>query len=117
MQAPSKTSGTERTAGWEVESTGGSAVVRLIGEVDLGVTDPLYEAITAALVSGPGSPGHVTCDLERLAFLDSSGLHLLVRLKADIEEHGGSFSVAAAQGSVQRLFEIVGAKDLFEVID
>jgi anti-anti-sigma factor len=53
-------------------------------------------------------------DLRQLTFMDSTGLHLLLRLDADARSHGRSFSIIETDGAVARLLTIAGRRDRFQ---
>jgi anti-anti-sigma factor len=53
------------------------AVVTLTGEVDLNTSDLLRSELALACASGDGT-GDVVVDLTDLAFIGSSGLHVLI---------------------------------------
>lgn len=57
-------------------------LVRLCGELDASNTDDVLAAITAAAAGG--RPESVVFELERLTFMDSSGLALLTRTAARV---------------------------------
>jgi anti-sigma B factor antagonist/stage II sporulation protein AA (anti-sigma F factor antagonist) len=57
----------------------GSFRLSLTGELDLGTTPELEDRLTR--LRAANSP--VTLDLSRLNFIDSTGLHLLVRMVGD----------------------------------
>jgi anti-anti-sigma factor len=85
---------------------------RLTGELDLLVYDkadlalsPLFEA-----------PGDVTLDVSDLAFIDSSGIRLLVRLERAIRDRG-VLHLRGPSPHIARVFEVAGLPDLGIVIE
>lgn len=85
---------------------------RLSGELDLQV----YEKADLALSPLFDAPGDVTIDVSDLAFIDSSGIRLLVRLERAIHDRG----VLHLQGPsphIARVFEVAGLPDLGIVIE
>ena len=92
-----------------LESHGSDRVVqlRLIGELDLAVVDQFSRRL-AELV---GAGFRVRLDLSRLEFIDSTGLHALVRAVMDGHGEGGELvSVEDAVGrQVKAAIELVGA--------
>jgi anti-anti-sigma factor len=117
MQTALRTTGTARTAGWEVETLDGDAVVRLSGEIDMAAVTAPPNGILAALSEACSYASLVTCDLSKVGFIDSSGIHLLVKLQDNIAKAGGRFVVAKPSHTVERLFEVVNASTLFEVVE
>lgn len=69
------------------ESRDHDGVVRLtvVGELDLAVADHLVTRLRVLLDGGT----HVRIDLSRLAFIDSRGMHALIRAVALGREAGG----------------------------
>lgn len=52
---------------------------------------------------------NVLLDISRLTFLDSTGIHLLLRADADARRDGWAFSLRSeVQGPVRRTLEMVG---------
>jgi anti-anti-sigma factor len=101
--------------GLAVESrrVGSAAVVALSGELDLDSVPLLNEHLDAAL----GSPETrvVVVDCEHLAFCDSTGLNALLAARLRAEEGGPLFRLAALPRSTERMFDITGASDVFEL--
>jgi len=79
------------------------------GELDL-ETVPFLEAELDADVD-PGSV--IVIDLTELTFMDSTGLHLLVRLSERFPE---SLRVINGASSVERLLDLSGARDQLPII-
>lgn len=91
---------------------GGHAVVTLCGELDLsGAQDVASHLIAAVAACGPS----VIVDLAGLAFIDSCGLGVLVRVLRWTRERGGDLSLAAPQRQVRQVLEITGLIDVFSV--
>jgi anti-anti-sigma factor len=94
-----------RQARIEVDD-GPPLVVRLGGELDLpGVTD-LTAEVDGLLAR---EPQPVVLDLADVAFCDSSGIAMLIRLA----NHFGQLSVRAAAPGVRRVIEVLGLVDRF----
>lgn len=90
-------------------SADGLVVVRVAGEVDMTVS-PMFEQtlVDAATLHGGG---HVVVDLGQLRFLDSSGVHALVKGYHAAAGAGGSLTVRNATGVVARVLHITGVAD------
>lgn len=58
------------------------------------------------------APARVVVDLSGLAFIDSSGLRMLLLADARAREHGYELVLLAGAESVQRVFEMTGALDV-----
>lgn len=79
--------------------------VRLVpvGELDLS-TVPLVEREARALVASGFT--RLVLDLREIRYMDSSGLHLLLRLQAESSTDDFRFEVINGSAQVRRLFEI-----------
>ena len=90
-----------------IDETG--RVVQVFGEVDLSTAPELEQSL--ADLDGVA----VTIDLAEVPFMDSSGLHVLVRAHRRVLEHGGTFRLTGLQSSIRRVFEITGLDEHFDV--
>lgn len=91
----------------------GAVEVSLVGELDLATLDLLeqeLEQITAA-------EKRVVLDLRRLAFIDSSGLHALLRADRRLSEAGGQLTIVRGPRAVERLFRLTGLDTRLRIID
>jgi anti-sigma B factor antagonist len=87
----------------EVTREHDTAVVRLLGELDLDTTPILQAKISDLRETGT----HIlVLDLSRLAFMDSTGLRCI--LDCDAEARNDGFSIALIEGppAVHRVFEL-----------
>jgi anti-sigma B factor antagonist len=95
-----------------VDSFGGHAVVALYGELDLADAPALAShLITAMAACGPS----IIVDLTGLAFVDSCGLGVLVRVLKWARESGGDMALAAPQQQARRVLGVTGLIDVFSV--
>jgi anti-sigma B factor antagonist len=81
-------------------------VIRLAGELDVDSVGATKAGIDPYLV---GSPVRITFDLEKLTFMDSSGIALLVQLSTDV----GKVSVSNVTPIVHRVLEATGLLEHF----
>lgn len=89
---------------------GGSRLLEVVGELDLAVADQLRSALDAI----PADVPLVVIDLERCAFLDSTGLAVILAAHQELEGSGRRLVVAAPTRQVERILEITGlTKDGF----
>lgn len=78
--------------------------LRLRGELDMGSTRILEDRLTRLRAKKRA----VVLDLAELEFIDSTGLHLLVRTVADARTDGWNLSIAPeVSPTVRRLFGLV----------
>ncbi len=93
----------------EVEIAAERAWVRLAGELDL-ATVPALDARLERLADG--GEREIFVDLGELSFIDSSGLHLLVKWSRRAIEEGVAFSLGPGPPAVQRVFSLAGVEHL-----
>jgi anti-anti-sigma factor len=84
-----------------------------VGELDLATKDLLDQELDEA---GAWSK-RVVLDLRRLQFVDSSGLHALLRIDRRLEETGGSLTIIRGPRPVERLFNMTGLDTRLHIID
>ncbi|MGW6503947.1 STAS domain-containing protein [Nonomuraea angiospora] len=82
----------------------GGVLITVTGEIDATNAHELESYAESHRRPGPG----MVLDLGGLTFLDSRGLHALLRLHAAVGEQGGLLRVAAVQGRPARLLQITG---------
>lgn len=88
-------------------STGETQVV-VKGEIDL-VTVSTVEAVMDSL------RGQVVLDLRRVAFMDSTGIRLILTHRERLNSEGGHLRVVAHRGPVTRVIELAGLSDVIDI--
>jgi anti-sigma B factor antagonist len=86
---------------------GDCALVRVTGEIDVLTAPGLREALNR-----PGAD-HVIADMRGVAFLDSTGLGILVGVLKRLRGRGGSLKIVLRRGRIRRLFEITKLTSAF----
>jgi anti-sigma B factor antagonist len=88
--------------------------VQLTGDVDL----PNVERIEGLLADALDLGAAVTVvDLREVAFMDSSGLRLLMQADASARDAGRRLRVVQGPESVRRLFRLARLQDHIEIVD
>ena len=85
----------------------GTTVVIVVGEVDLATAPVLDQKLKAATADRDGP---VIVDLDRVGFMDSSGLQVLVAHTLS-GQNGCQVLLTKGSPQVQRLFEVSGMLD------
>jgi anti-sigma B factor antagonist len=85
-----------------VRRVGDVAVICVSGDLDI-VGAPI---VAAALRRVDGTCGRVVLDLERLEFIDSSGISMTVRAVRRAQQDGRDFVVASAAPAIVRVFHL-----------
>jgi anti-sigma B factor antagonist len=89
---------------------GDCAVVRVTGDVDLSTAPGLRDALNRP------DTDHIVVDLRGVAFLDSTGLGVLVGALKRLRQRGGSMKIVADRGGrVRRLFEVTNLSRAFDL--
>lgn len=90
----------------------GTQVLDLEGEVDV-YTAPLLRQAIVDLVEGGAT--HVLINLERVDYLDSTGLGILIGGVKRLKEQGGALRLVGPSARITRIFEITGLNKIFDV--
>jgi anti-sigma B factor antagonist len=91
----------------------GSRTVMLLGELDIAAAATLREVLAEQILDAVTPRVHV--DLSGLAYLDSSGIGVLVAACKRVRASEGSFSMTSGGGPARRILEIAGLIDFLEV--
>lgn len=92
------------------EITDEKAIIRIEGEVDVSNASELRDALDTALADGAKE---VEADFAEVAYIDSTGIGVLVGAAHRAQESGSVFVVANPQKNVERVFSLLGVdKDL-----
>jgi anti-anti-sigma factor len=91
----------------------GTASLALEGELDLATAYALEERL--GQLEDNGST-HLEVDLAGLAFIDSTGLRVLLQANARAHERGHELTLRPARETVQQVFEITGAQEVLRFV-
>jgi anti-anti-sigma factor len=94
----------ERDSTFRLEHLGPGGCFKLSGEVDMTVSDHLVELLRQSL----DGARDIVLDLSELMFLDSGGIHALIRVSRLLDGRG-RLIIQSPSGVVARVLEIVGA--------
>jgi anti-anti-sigma factor len=83
-------------------------IIEVAGELDLSGVTRFSEACASALESDVRG---IVLDLRNLEFLDSTGVHAILKAQRSASEQGRSFVIVRGPRQVQRIFEISGVLD------
>jgi anti-sigma B factor antagonist len=86
-------------------------VVAVHGEVDISTATTLDEALQRATASS----ARVVIDLSGVAFMDSTGLGVLMRAHKRQDDAGAALRIAAPSDRVTRLLDVTKLDDVFAV--
>jgi anti-sigma B factor antagonist len=61
--------------------------------------------------------GLIVVDLRQVAFMDSTGLHMVLRIQQAAHEAGRQFALIRGPDPVQRLFDLTGLAETLTIVD
>jgi anti-sigma B factor antagonist len=114
ISTPSDNSKTDPDARFHVETDGQATLVRLAGDIDVYNSPRVAQGLEQLI-----RQGHVTIilALEKLHFIDSSGLGVLVRAAKQARDAGGQLTLRAPSRSVRKVLEITGLNHIFTIVE
>lgn len=95
----------------EMEEMEDWVIAKLNGEADVDTSDELRKILQAYLQRGKRK---ILLDLEKLNYLDSSTLRVLLDIQKKINASGGSLKLLKLQGAPLKVFRMSGFLDFFE---
>jgi anti-sigma B factor antagonist len=95
-----------------VSSDDGSHEIRLEGELDLGTAPQLRDELARLTADGARL---VTVDLSDLAFIDSTGLSVLITGLKRLRQQGGDMALRSPTPSTRKVLEITGLTEVFSI--
>jgi anti-sigma B factor antagonist len=97
-----------------IRSQGAVSVLDVGGDVDVHTASAVRDALNRELDSGRRD---IVVDLERVTFIDSTGLGVLVAGHHRLAADGGQLRVVCAQDRILRLLDITGLRQVLAVHD
>lgn len=94
-----------------VEHADSYSLVSVRGEIDLHSAPKVQHAVER----GTNGVQAIVVDMADITFMDSTALSMFMRTKDDLKERGISLRLAAPSGAVERLFDVTGFGEYFEV--
>ena len=98
----------------KVRRQGDNAVLEVAGEIDVYTAPKLREKLIELVNEGSF---HLVVDLERVDFLDSTGLGVLVGGLKRVRNHDGSLKLVCTQEKILKIFRITGLTKVFSIYD
>ena len=96
----------------ETQNRGAASVLVLRGEIDVYTAPRLRQAIVD-LVDGGAT--RIVVDMEKVDFLDSTGLGVLVEGLKRVKTREGSLAIVATQDKILKIFDITGLNKAFPI--
>jgi anti-sigma B factor antagonist len=98
----------------QVRRQGDHAVLEVAGEIDVYTAPKLREKLIELVNEGSY---RLVVDLERVDFLDSTGLGVLVGGLKRVRNHEGSLKLVCTQDKILKIFRITGLTKVFPIHD
>jgi anti-anti-sigma factor len=89
-------------------------MLALVGELDLASMHLLEQELDRV---GAEGEQELVLDLRRLQFVDSTGLHALLRADRRCTETGGQLTIVRGPRAVERLFRLTGLDTRLRIVE
>ena len=96
------------------ESDGDAYVVDLAGEIDVYTSPKVKDAITELIDK---EHYNLVINLEKVRYIDSTGLGVLIGGLKRVREHGGSVNLVCTNPQIKKIFDITGLVKIFGIFD
>ena len=96
----------------ETRHEDGHTIIEVGGEIDVYTAPKLRERIIELVDEGQY---HLAVDLEKVEFLDSTGLGVLVGGLKRVRAHDGSLRLVCTQERILKIFRITGLTKVFPI--
>ena len=95
-------------------ATEGIAVIDVRGEIDISTAPPLRELLIDLVSQGSYQ---LVVNLDKVGFLDSTGLGVLVGGLRRVRAHDGSLDLVCTQPRILKIFRITGLTEVFGIYE
>jgi len=96
------------------EQRGGTVLVKLSGELDISSAPKVEDELARV---EPDRPPVIVLDLRSLAFMDSTGLRLLIAADTRARQEDRRLMIVKGPEPVQRVFRITRLEERLEIVD
>ena len=93
---------------------GGTYVVDLNGEIDVYTSPKVKDALGDLIDKGHYN---LLINLEKVRYIDSTGLGVLIGGLKRVREHGGSVRLVCTNPQIRKIFDITGLVKIFGIYD
>jgi anti-anti-sigma factor len=98
----------------EIRGKDNARLVRFVGDLDATNVETVVEKIFNLLNDGYVN---IVADFEKLRYVNSTGLGILLHFSKSAQEKGGTFKIANVNENVYEIIEIIGATSLLEIYE
>ena len=96
------------------EAEGETYVVDLNGEIDVYTSPKVKDAIGDLIDKGHYN---LVINLEKVRYIDSTGLGVLIGGLKRVREHGGTVNLVCTNPQIKKIFDITGLVKIFGIYD
>ena len=96
------------------ETQGDTYVVDLNGEIDVYTSPKVKDAIGDLIDKGHYN---LVINLEKVRYIDSTGLGVLIGGLKRVREHGGTVNLVCTNPQIKKIFDITGLVKIFGIYD
>ena len=96
------------------EAQGETFVVDLNGEIDVYTSPKVKDAIGDLIDKGHYN---LVINLEKVRYIDSTGLGVLIGGLKRVREHGGTVNLVCTNPQIKKIFDITGLVKIFGIYD
>jgi len=96
------------------EQRGDVVLVKLSGELDISSAPKVEDELARV---EPDRPERIVLDLRNLAFMDSTGLRLLIAADTRARQQARRLTIVKGPETVQRVFRITRLEERLEIVD
>jgi len=96
------------------EAQGETYVVDLNGEIDVYTSPKVKDAIGDLIDKGHYN---LVINLEKVRYIDSTGLGVLIGGLKRVREHGGTVNLVCTNPQIKKIFDITGLVKIFGIYD
>ena len=98
----------------KIEERGGIKICFAEGDIDINTSPQVKKAFDKLMQS---KSEKVLINLQKVAYIDSSGLATLVEILKNLKNFGGKLKLCNLSNKVKSLFEITKLEKLFDIVD
>ncbi|GBF51006.1 anti-sigma factor antagonist [Leptospira ryugenii] len=92
-------------------------VVSISGSLDIYTSLDFKNFLETNIPQSGSEPLHVVVNLEKLNYIDSSGIGMLIKQLNYVQELKGKFSIANMKPAIEKVFKVAGLTSYFQTIN
>jgi anti-sigma B factor antagonist len=96
----------------QIGTNGDTSIITLVGEIDVYTAPRLRQALIDLVSQGSTD---IVVDMDRVDFLDSTGLGVLVGGLKRVKSSDGDLRLVVTQDRIMKIFDITGLSKVFPI--